>query len=479
MTRWLKEICIALGCLFILQACGGSEGAYNPKDEDDVAPTAVVNLAGNAGDRAVSLGWEAPAKGIQPISYDVTIQPQTANAVVTNIGTRTLIRGLSNNTSYTFSITASNKTGKGPATTISLKPTAVDTNLFAAIARDLNDLNSPSGITDASLLNTDSALWMAYSSVHYYQQSSLLIQDMSTSLAYSNNGGTSFTYLKTIGNASSASITPRTLNPCGNISCSGRWAYAAPFIVDDNGDPDSSKRYKLFAHKYFFYPQNTPAAIHELGAIVMWTAASPESAWSSEKVVLSWDATPLPLATTNNIKNINSALNECVALSDGSATVYKSALDFAFGCRNEDGTQKIVLLRSTDHASTFKYISTPLSAGDANYFDGQYFTAPSLIVSASNTPVLIATPVINRTINGAGNLNANSGCVVFPFADQETGNLFRAEGQPISILEIPYLANHTNGSCTWERGVSVGILMSDGNAAASIPFNLLNTAKSL
>lgn len=488
ITQRCLKIFVALCCALTLHACGGSHGAYNPRDDDDTAPSAVLNLSGNAGDGAVSLGWDIPATGSAPFSYNITVSPTAANATITTDGSHALIQGLINNTSYTFSVTAKNSVGESSAATLLLKPTAVETNFanLNAINRDSNDLNSPSGIFDASLLNVGSRVWMAYSSVNYYQQAGHRIQDVSTSLAYSDDSGATFTYLKTIGAATNSTVTPGSgFNPCGNITCTGRWVYEVPFLVDDKTDPDTSKRFKLFAHKYFLYPlaaDPSQSAIYTLGAIVMWTAPSPESNWSSEKVVLGWTNTPQELATTNKINTLNTALNECLTLSEGAATTYKGNLDFVFACSNGT-TQKIVMLRSSDHAATFKYVATPLTAADATNFNAVYFSAPALIPTESSAPLLIATPVINRAVSINGTPftdNFYSGCIAFPFADEETGKLFRSGSAPLSILKFSYQSNHLNGACAWDRGVSAsGILINDGNAiSGSSQFNILKTTKS-
>lgn len=488
MTRTHRSIFTAICFLLLLSACGSdSHGAWSSGSGSDTAPTAPTNIAGNAGDGAVSLGWGAPTTGSAPFSYNVTIAPTAASATIAINGTHALISGLANDTNYTFSVTAKNNAGESTAVTLPLKPTAIgSTTTFPAIDRDTTDLNSPSGIFDPSLLNLSGTIWMAYSSVNYYQQAGRRVQDVSTSLASSNDGGASYAYLRTIGNAVSApTVTPTAnINPCGSIKCSGRWVYEVPFLVDDSTDPDLSKRFKLFAFKYFLYPtvpDPRDSTIYPLGAIVMWTAPSPGSNWSSERVVLGWNSTPQELATTNNINTLNSALSECLTLSEGSATTYQGNLDFVFACSNGT-TQKIVLLRSSDHAATFKYVGTLLEAADAASFGADYFSAPALLSTESSAPILLATPVINRAanINGVSTTGEfYSGCVAFPIADEGTGSLFRSNSAPLSILRIPFIANHLNGACAWDRGVTgSGILMNDVDASSSVPqFSILKTAK--
>ena len=473
----------AIAFSLLLTACGGnSHGAWSSDGDDDEAPTAPTNIAGNAGDGAVSLGWDAPITGSSPLTYSITIAPAAATATITRDGTHALIRGLANNTTYTFSVTAKNDAGESTAATLALKPIAASSDFdnFSVIARDSNDNNSPTGIFDPSLLTLNGTVWMAYSSVNYYQQSGRRVQDVSTSLAYSNDGGANFTYLRTIGLPSSATVTPTTVNPCGNVTCTGRWVYEVPFLVEDKTDPDSSKRFKLFAHKYFLYPPADNSTFYPVGAIVMWTAPSPDSNWSSERVVLGWNATPQQLSTTNNINSLNAALSTCLALSEGSATTYQDNLDFAFACSDGD-TQKIVMLRSTDHASTFNYVGTPLEAADAAAFNADYFSAPALIPTESSAPLLIATPVIiNRPISGLPlPTNAYSGCVAFPLADEESGKLFRSSSTPLSIWQIDSKTNHLSGACAWDRGAnSSGVLIDDIDASSNTPqFRILKTAK--
>jgi hypothetical protein len=156
-------------------------------------------------------------------------------------------------------------------------------------------------------------------------------------------------------------------------------------------------------------------------------------------------------------------------------------LDFVFACDNGT-TRKIVLLRSTDHAVTFKYIATLLEAIDADAFSADYFSAPALLPSESNAPVLLVTPVQTRPISTNGvtiNSAADSGCIAFPIADEATGTLFRSSSAPLEILQILPITNHNNGACGWDRGVNgSGILISDEDGTTStVKFSILNSAK--
>jgi hypothetical protein len=107
-------------------------GAVTPTSAPTVpaAPTGVTAVAGN-GNAIVS--WTAPANGGDPIaSYTVTpfigTSAQTATTITgTPPATTTTITGLTNGTGYTFTVTASNAVGAGPASEHSgtATPTAI------------------------------------------------------------------------------------------------------------------------------------------------------------------------------------------------------------------------------------------------------------------------------------------------------------------------------------------------------------------
>jgi hypothetical protein len=237
----------------------------------------------------------------------------------------------------------------------------------------------------------------------------------------------------------------------------------------------------IFAHKYFLFPPHSPATIYVLGAIVMWTAPVPDGNWSSEEAVIGWNLTPpeLPFPARNNINTLDPALQHCLLVAEGAASVRQDALDFAFACTLDSGgpplPQKIVLLRSLDHANSFQYVATLLQPSDAPA-GSAYYTAPGLIPSSSNAPVLIATPTTSAGVY--------AGCTMFPFADKESGSLFRDNnGLPISILEVQRIndATHIGGACAWDRGLdATGILLNDVDlSAAPVRFKILATKKPL
>ncbi len=443
----------------------------------------------NSGDGAISLGWSTPVSdgGSFIQSYSVDISPQDS-ATVAVVGTAAIITGLTNGTAYTLSVTAHNAVGQGPVSAaVQATPSTPNIATYAAI--EVTGDTSQSGIFDPSVLLTSSAdVWMAYSGVDYYRYptaSDPLVQDVSTKLAHSPDGGNSFSYVTTLGTAgppsATVSVHDASQSICGAATCAGRWAYETPWLIDDSTDPDPGRRFKIFAHKYFLYPPHSPATIYVLGAIVMWTAPVLDGNWSSEEMVIGWNLTPpeLPFPARNNINTLDPALQHCLLVAEGAASVRQEELDFVFACTLDSGgpplPQKIVLLRSLDHANSFQYVATLLQPSDAPA-GSAYYTAPGLIPSSSTAPVLIATPTTSAGVY--------AGCSVFPFADEESGSLFRDnDGLPISILEVPRIndTTHVGGACAWDRGLdATGILLNDVDLSVSpVQFKILATKKSL
>lgn len=451
-----------------LAACGG-HGAWSGNNDDDdgdsgdpsAVPSAPQHLAANAGDRAVSLGWDVPSTvGSGSITYKIDVSPTVSAARATISGTRALVRGLSNDVTYTLSVTATNSAGTGTAASIQAKPATVAASAYQRVTFNGNP-QLVNGFADASLLRTSGgAVWMAYSDVDATGSGQILRS--SVRLAQSTDGGATYVFSKEI----AAPVATTVLVP------GGEWHYRTPWLIEDSTDPDSSRRFKLFAQKYYFDPLSNTFN-YRIGAIAMWTAPALDQQWSKETIVLGWsNGTPTELKPLVFVDTLNAALQSCLWIDEGSAAIGSNGIDFAFSCAIDNSPfpiqRQVVLLRSADNAKTFTYVSTPLVPAAAPDFDADSFSMPSLLPNAGTAPVLIASPIDS---------NGNAlGCVVFPIADPTSGLLFTDSNAPLALQSLPPLGSDSGG-CAWDRGITTnGILMNDRNGST---YTIQATGKAL
>ena len=434
------------------------------------APPVPVDLEAQIGDGAVSLAWRDGTGAPRSVSYLVEIVPAEPKAQVSVVGTRALVRGLTNGTGYTLSVIAQSADGSSDPASVKAKPVAVDLQGESPVAIE-DDPASASGIFDASVVRvTKSEAWLAYSGVDYYDFVGVLVQDVSTQIAHSTDGGRTFKHVRTLGAARPGVVTDDLGLACEKgQKCSGRWVYETPALVEDPADPDPNARWKVFAHKYFLYPPKAGrATVYALGAIVMWTAGAPDGPWSPETSLLGWNLTPRELRPKINVNALHPDLANCLAIAEGGAAAGENGLDLVFACtepaESEPFPQKIVMLRSRDHARSFEYVATLLRADDAKILKASFFTAPSLLPSAGKGQLLVVTPAVKTLY---------AGCVAIPFADPRTGQLFRdPKGIPLGLLGVKPLPGHAGGACAADRSLDT-LLMNDLDRASDKPFRLL------
>jgi hypothetical protein len=134
-----------------------------------------------------------------------------------------------------------------------------------AVERGIYDpsiASAPDGHTD----------WLAYSSVtgtgNLVQGRLALGQYVHTHLARTTDGGAHWEFVKLLNRSADGTLTM----PDGT-QLSGAWRYEVSSLVSDPADPDASRRWKLFVHRYFW--ESTRDRMFTHGWIALRTAADP------------------------------------------------------------------------------------------------------------------------------------------------------------------------------------------------------------
>jgi hypothetical protein len=114
---------------------------------------------------------------------------------------------------------------------------------------------------------------------------------------------------------------------------------------------------------------------------------------------------------------------------------------------------RVVLLRSTDHARSFSYVSELVAAEDSACLDG---TVPQILGSdlfiAGGNEYLIVSPVGSISNSSAGGYK---GCVTIPLADASAGTVARdANGAPSVVSWAKATDGRFTGPCTYAEGAT-------------------------
>ena len=271
--------------------------------------------------------------------------------------------------------------------------------------------------------------WLAYSSVkgsgNLVNGKMSLGEYVSTHLARTTDGGATWTFMKAL----NVSADGTCVMPDGK-ELQGVWRYEVPSLVCDPGDPDARRRWKLFAHRYFWERERESRQTHAW--IALRTAADPAGEWSEEIPLFGAGNHPLPPdhKTRVDVNALDASLKNTVVYTEPGALVYDgriyvtlTALHPQLGLRGFGVGYTVILLASEDHGVSWKFISSLLTAKDAHSFGNDYFDGTALAVD-NGCVFLLAVPGSRRLMH--------DGCVAFEFAALATGRLRRdAAGHPV------------------------------------------------
>ncbi len=334
---------------------------------------------------------------------------------------------------------------------------------------------SPLGIYDPSLVYPKGAEGgvMSYSTVGP--------DSVHTRVAVTTDQGATFQYV-----AEPNAVTPITVSVTGSdpgfcdagpCSVDGvLWHEVSSIVADPT---DATAPFKLFVHSYVSTGGGS-ALRRDWGYIGMQTGASPAS-WGPEEKLLGWqsDATLSTSGATQVLTDIP-ALQDCVAFTEPGAIVTPNGLDLALSCvfMPSPGVVEIrvVLLRSTDHAKSFTFVSNLVSADDFGCIGGSVpqILGPDLF-TVSGTEYVVVSPVGPVSNSASGGYR---GCVTIPLADASAGTIARsADGAPSVVSWVQATDGRFTGPCTYAEGATaIGQIVPMQFSAQELPlFRILRT----
>ena len=248
----------------------------------------------------------------------------------------------------------------------------------------------------------------------------------------------------------------------GGSGCGAFLVHEVPTVVTDPTDPDPKRFYKLFVHSYLQAISADPASqfhVYPWGFIGMQTAAATATDWSGEEKLLGWTSS-LPAVSsggaTQNLSLLDPALADCIAFSEPGAVAYDGTIDLALGCVSNQqvhggNRQRIVLLRSTDHAASFRYVGQLLGSSDALRLGdvNAAFTGANLFIDRGQEYLSATT---EGPLPGTDAGSAHQACYTFAFAPGSHDELARdACRAPTPVREIRSTNGRQSGTCTYFR----------------------------
>lgn len=322
--------------------------------------------------------------------------------------------------------------------------------------------NAALGIFDPSVIYPSGAPAgaMAYSAVP--DQTTIR-----THLAVSNDHGASWTYVAEPNVPEAATIPSSDATECPGGACTGNLISEVSSLIYDPADPDATRRWKLFAHRYLV---GAGVNLHyRIGTITLQTAAQVQGPWTAPEKLIGWTS-PAAYTSTGVATNASTlpGTADCIALTEPGALALPGALDLAVGCVYLAGNApkiRIELLRSTDHGASWQSVATLLRPDDAACFAaGASINAGDLFVSGG-VEYLAATP---------SDTTGYHGCLVFTIDDVVAGHVHRdAMGRAVVTRTIAPASGQFSGACTYADGT--GYLLDLGFFGEARKFRIFAT----
>ncbi len=276
----------------------------------------------------------------------------------------------------------------------------------------------------------------------------------------SSDQGRSWSYVGEVNEAPEASVNTSDLSVCGQPTCFGTLIREVPSLVVDLDDVPS-RRFKVFTHTYF--TDGAMGMHRDIGYIELETSPGPGGPWT-QTPLLGWNGSS-PLSSTGVAQNAStdpalSGLSHCITLTEPGA-LFRSlptgdVIDLALGCAfvyNGEIAIEIDLIRSTDHAASFTFVATLLSANDALALGSArpQISAPDLFQVGAKT-YLFATPGGPVQYPGGGVGTDYRGCLTMEILDLDAGTLARTGGRPVVVSSFLGASLQFVGACSAAEG---------------------------
>ncbi|MDR3406744.1 MAG: sialidase family protein [Chthoniobacter sp.] len=256
--------------------------------------------------------------------------------------------------------------------------------------------------------------WLVYSAIRQggkYLKQVPIGPYCETHLARTTDGGKTWSFVQAI----NQSVDDMLKNYEGQ-KLPGVWRYDVPSIVHDPGDP--GREWKVFTHYYFWNLQNDRMPAY--GWIAMQTASDPAGQWTAPQPLFGSDLyPPKPYQFTRiNVNALDKSLRGTLVYTEPGAYCFQryGTLYLSLTALIKTGPEKIVLLTSADHGSTWSFVSTLVTNADAAQLGYKRFDGSAIAGQAGRVFFLVSPD------NGAAE---HFGTMVIEFDDLYTGKLQR------------------------------------------------------
>ncbi|MES9991896.1 MAG: hypothetical protein ABW098_08075 [Candidatus Thiodiazotropha sp.] len=347
-------------------------------------------------------------------------------------------------------------------------------------AKELQIIGTPGndGVFDpAPAWDGADSLWMSHSSVNWSSDDPLLSQ-VHTRIALSQDGGAS--WVDTGIDPNNSHLTPDFQLTAGTDTYWATWRFEVSRLFHDPYDNDSNRRWKMLWHRVVAIGNPAPTALFQNSWIGYSSAASPDSAWDTERKLFTGSLynsadmdqiigpPEFPLDTY-----FTTGLSGCILFTEPGVLARSEGIYISLHCAGE---RKIILLRCDRSFSSCTYLGDLLSADDAAPFSTNdqpidFFSAPELVDTATIT-YLIVTGVEEGDVPD----NRYSGCLVFRVSDLANAVVERSGGEPVLVTRVDGSSGSFNGACGYNPQDAVdGIIYSELAPATSPRFHLFSS----